>query len=81
MGEDRWRDAAEDERPRQLEFGGGAYYGPPVSWLRPLLLLVGGVDEGGRLGGNGYGARDDVSQAGCQAAPDGQGEAFVRFGR
>ena len=81
VGEDRRRDAAQDERPHQLDFGGGADYGPPVSRLRPVPLLVEGVDQVGPLGGNGCGARDHVPQAGCQAALDGQRGALVRFGR
>ena len=46
VGEDRRRDAAQDERPHQLDFGGGADYGLPVSRLRPAPLLVEGVDQG-----------------------------------
>ena len=80
VGEDRRRDAAQDERPHQLDFGGGADYGPPVSQLRPVHLLVEGLDQVGPLGGDGCGARDDVPQAGCQVALDGQGEALVRLG-
>ena len=81
VGEDRRRDAAKDERPHQLDFASCADYGPPVSWLRPVPLLVEGVDQVGPLRGNGCGARDDVPQAGCQAAPGVQGEALVRLGR
>ena len=81
VGEDCRRDAAQDQRPHQPDLGGGAYYGPPVSWLHPVPLLVEGVDEVGPLRGHGCGARDDVPQAGCQAALDGQGEALVRFGQ
>ena len=81
VGEDRWRDAAQDERPHQLDLAGGADYGPPVPRLRPVPLFVEGVDQVGPLRGDGRGARDDVPQAGCQAAFDGQGETSVRFGR
>ena len=81
VGEDRRCDAAQDERPHQLDLGGGADYGPPVPWLRPAPLLVEGVDQAGPLRGDGRGARDDVPQAGCQVALDGQGEALVCFGR
>ena len=81
VGEDRRRDAAHDERPHQLDLGGGADHGPPVPRLRPVPLPVEGVDQVGPLRGDGRGARDDVPQAGCQAALDGQAEALVRFGR
>ena len=81
VGEDRRRDAAQDERPHRLDFGRGADYGPPVPRLRPVPLLVERVDQVGPLIGDGRGARDDVPQAGCQAALDGQGETLVRFGR
>ena len=80
VGEDRLRNAAQDERPHQLDLGGGADYGPPVSRLRPVPLLVEGLDQVGPLRGDGCGAGDDVPQACCEAALDGQGEALVRFG-
>ena len=81
-----WAKTAGAMRPRmsvqnQLDLGGGADYGPPVPWLRPVPLLVEGVDQVGRLRGDGRGARDDVPQAGCQAALDGQGEVLVRLGQ
>ena len=79
-GEDRRRDVAQEERQHQLHCGGGTDYGPPVSRLRPVPLLVEGVDKVGPLRGDGCGAHDDVPQAGYQAALDGQGEALVRFG-
>ena len=81
VDEDRRCDAAQDERPPRLDLGGGADYGPPVPWLRPVPLLVEGVDQVGPLRGDGRVARDDVQQAGCQVALDGQGEVLVRFGR
>ena len=81
IGEDRRCDATQDERPHQIDLSGGADYGPPVAWLRPVPLLVEGVDQVGQLRADGRGARDDVPEAGCQAALDGQGEALVRFGR
>ena len=81
VGENRRRDAAQDERAHEADFSGGADYGPPVPRLRPVPLLVEGVDQVGPLRGDGRGAHDDVPQAGCGAAFDGQGEAVVRFGR
>ena len=81
VGEDCRCDVAQDERPHQLDLSGGADYGPPVPWLRPVPLLVEGADQVGPLRGDGRGARDDVPQAGCQAALDGQGEVLVRLGR
>ena len=81
VGADRWRDAAQDERAHQRDFGGGADYGPRVPRLRPVPLLVEGFDQVGPLRGDWRGTRDDVLQAGCQAALDRQGEALVRFGR
>ena len=81
VGEDRWCDVAQDERPHQLDLGGGADYGPPVPWLRPVPLLVEGLDQVGPLRGDGRGARDNVPQGGCQAALDGQGEVLVRLSR
>ena len=44
VGKDHRRDAAQDQRPHQLDFGGGKYKGPPVSWLPPVPLLVKVVD-------------------------------------
>ena len=43
VGEDRPRNAAQDERTHYLDFSGGAYYGPPVFWLRPVPLLLEGL--------------------------------------
>ena len=45
----------------------------------PFLLQ--GFDQIVPLRGNGCGARDYISQAGCEAALDGQVKALVRFGR
>ena len=81
VSEHRRCNAAQDERPQQLDLGGGADYGPPVPWLRPVPLLVEGVDQVGLFRGDGRGARDDVPQAGCQAALDRQAKALVRLGR
>ena len=81
VGKDRRCDAAQDERPHQLDLAGGADHGPPVPWLRPVPLLVEGVDQVGPIRGDGRGARDDVLQAGSGAVLDGQGEVLVRLGR
>ena len=53
VGEDRRCDAAQDERPHQLDLGGGADYGPPVPWLRPVTLLEKGWTRLAHSGGMG----------------------------